>query len=146
MQLPKVPQGFRVGGVHCGIKPGSIKEDVTLIVTDRNAVAAGVYTQNLVFAAPVEIDRSRTPLDTARVVVVNSGNANACTGERGLADAQRMCEVAAEMCGARAEQALVMSTGVIGVFLPIETVVDGIKNCYRALGAMITHCCLPFVA
>lgn len=134
MQLPKVPRGFRLGGVHCGVKPGSTKEDLTLIVTDRNAVAAGVYTQNLVFAAPVEVDRSRTPLHTARVVVINSGNANACTGERGLEDAHRMCELAAAACEARAEQALVMSTGVIGVFLPIETIAAGIKKCSTALG------------
>ena len=134
MQYPRVPRGFRLGGVHCGIKQDAATEDLTLIVTDRNAIAAGVYTQNLVFAAPVAVDRTRTPSDTARIVVVNSGNANACTGERGLSDAQQMCEMAAAACGARAEQALVMSTGVIGVFLPLDKIAAGIKKCWGTLG------------
>ena len=134
MDVPKVPRGFRVGGVHCGIKKDPAKEDLALIVADRNSIAAGVYTQNLVFAAPVAVDRDRTPTDTARVVVINSGNANACTGERGLHDAREMCRIAAEACGARSEQALVMSTGVIGVFLPMEKVTAGIQFCALRIG------------
>jgi glutamate N-acetyltransferase/amino-acid N-acetyltransferase len=90
-------------------------------------VAAGGYTQNLVFAAPVALDRSRTPASDIRAVVINSGNANACTGERGFADAQVMAGVAAATCGARETQALVMSTGIIGAFLPMDKILPGIQ-------------------
>lgn len=130
-----LPRGFRFAGVHAGIKRNPAKEDVTLIVADEPAVAAGVYTQNLVYAAPVALDRERTPSDRIRCVVVNSGNANACTGERGLRDAHEMARLAAETCGASADQALVMSTGIIGEFLPMEKVAAGIAACSQKLGS-----------
>src|SRR5580692_10254843 len=90
-----VPQGYRLGSAYCGIKRNKSRPDLVLVVSDRPTVAAGVYTQNLVHAAPVALDRSRTPGDQFRVVVINSGNANACTGERGLADAKEMARLAA---------------------------------------------------
>ena len=101
-----VPQGFRLAGVYCGIKRNTSKLDLSLIVSDRPAVAAGVYTQNLVFAAPVALDRARTPSEQIRAVVINSGNANACTGERGLtrrrddgpAGGRRLCGAAGSRC------------------------------------------------
>lgn len=129
-----VPRGFRFAGVHCGIKTDAAKEDLTLVVADAAAVAAGVYTQNLVFAAPVAVDRERTPTAEARVVVVNSGNANACTGERGLADALEMTRLAATTCDAEPEQALVMSTGIIGQYLPMENIAAGIQAAAAKLG------------
>jgi glutamate N-acetyltransferase / amino-acid N-acetyltransferase len=129
-----VPRGFRLTGLRCGLKKDVTKLDLTLIVTDRPATAGGVYTQNRVFAAPVAWDRERTPSEAIRAVVVNSGNANACTGERGLADAREMARLAAETCGASAEQALVMSTGVIGQFLPMETIAAGISAAGEQLG------------
>lgn len=122
-----VPRGFRFSGVYAGIKQDPNKLDLALIVSDRPAAAAGVYTQNLVCAAPVRFDRARTPSGEMRVVAINSGNANACTGERGDRDAARMAELAAAACGARAEQALVLSTGVIGEFLPMEKIAAGIN-------------------
>ncbi|MCA9222850.1 MAG: bifunctional ornithine acetyltransferase/N-acetylglutamate synthase, partial [Planctomycetales bacterium] len=109
-------------GLRCGIKPAADKLDLTLIVADEDATAAGVYTQNLVYAAPVAIDRERTPSRRARAVVVNSGNANACTGQRGLDDARRMAQATAEAMGVEAEQVLVLSTGVIGQFLPMDKI------------------------
>jgi glutamate N-acetyltransferase / amino-acid N-acetyltransferase len=130
-----IPRGFQFAGVHAGIKRNPAKEDVTLIVADEPAVAAGVYTQNLVYAAPVAYDRQRTPSDQTRCVVVNSGNANACTGERGLRDAHEMARLAAEACGARPDQALVMSTGIIGEFLPMEKIAAGIAACAGKLAA-----------
>ena len=130
-----IPRGFKFAGVHAGIKRNPQKEDVTLIVADGPAVAAGVYTQNLVFAAPVALDRSRTPSGRIRCVVVNSGNANACTGERGLDDAYEMARMAADTCGASAEDALVMSTGIIGEFLPMEKIAAGIKAAAQRLGS-----------
>ena len=129
-----VPQGFRLAGVHAGVKRNPQKLDLTLVVSDRPATAAGVYTQNLVFAAPVKLDRGRTPCEQFRAVVINSGNANACTGERGDRDAARMAELAAGACGARADQALVLSTGVIGEFLPMEKNSAGITAASQKLG------------
>jgi glutamate N-acetyltransferase/amino-acid N-acetyltransferase len=122
-----VPLGYRLAGVHCGIKRDPQKEDLTLVVSDRPAVAAGVYTRNRVFAAPVAHNRARTPSDRIRAVVINSGNANACTGERGLADATEMARLAAKAAGGRADQGLVMSTGVIGHFLPMDKITAGIE-------------------
>jgi glutamate N-acetyltransferase/amino-acid N-acetyltransferase len=124
----ELPQGYRVAGVHSGIKRNPEKQDVSLVVSDRAATAAGVYTQNLVFAAPVGLDRARTPMAGARVIVVNSGNANACTGEQGDRDALEMARLAADAVGAKAEQALVLSTGVIGAFLPMEKIASGIRS------------------
>jgi glutamate N-acetyltransferase/amino-acid N-acetyltransferase len=129
-----IPRGFKFAGVHAGIKRNPVKEDVTLIVADAPAVAAGVYTQNLVYAAPVAYDRERTPSDKIRCVAVNSGNANACTGERGLNDAREMARLAAAACGATADEALVMSTGIIGEFLPMEKIASGINACAGKLG------------
>jgi glutamate N-acetyltransferase / amino-acid N-acetyltransferase len=130
-----IPRGFRLAGVHCGVKKNPSKEDLTLVVSDRPAVAAGVYTRNLVFAAPVALDRARTPADNIRAVVVNSGNANACTGDRGLADAKEMARLAAAACGADESQALVMSTGVIGQFLPMDKIAAGIQAASAKLAA-----------
>src|SRR3954469_25856382 len=130
-----IPLGFRFAGVHAGIKKNPNKEDLTLVHCPSGAVAAGVYTTNLVYAAPVALDRERTPSSDMRVVVVNSGNANACTGERGLADAREMARLAAEAVGAKQQQALVMSTGVIGHFLPMDKISTGVQAVASKLGA-----------
>lgn len=130
----RVPEGFRLAGLHCGLKRNASREDLSLVVSDLPAVAAGVYTSNLVFAAPVALDRSRTPGSGFRAVVINSGNANACTGERGLTDAREMARLAAAACGAAAEQALVLSTGIIGEFLPIEKIRAGLATIAGQLG------------
>lgn len=134
MPLPAVPQGFRLAGAACGIKSIPDREDVTLIVCDADAVAAGVYTTNLVHASAVALNRQKTPFDRFRAVVVNSGNANTCTGRRGEQDSLEMLSAAAEVCGAQPEQALVMSTGIIGVFLPMEKVRAGITAAASRLG------------
>ena len=130
-----IPLGFRFAGIHAGIKRNTSKEDLTLVHCPEGAAAAGVYTTNLVFAAPVAFDRERTPSADIRVVVVNSGNANACTGERGLADAREMAKLAATAVGADAKQALVMSTGVIGHFLPMDKVAAGVALAAPQLGS-----------
>jgi glutamate N-acetyltransferase/amino-acid N-acetyltransferase len=125
-----LPVGFRFAGVSAGIKTKPNTKDVVLIVSDGPCVAAGVYTTNQIVAAPVVLSRSRTPSSSFRGIVVNSGNANACTGEQGFRDAVRMTELAAsEVKGSNvsSDQFLVMSTGVIGRFLPMEKVEKGIK-------------------
>src|SRR6185295_2762050 len=130
----RVPRGFRVGGAYCGLKRNTSKLDVALVVSDVPAVAAGVYTQNLVFAAPVALNRGRTPGEGFRAVVINSGNANACTGDRGLRDAEEMARLAAAACEAQRDQALVLSTGIIGEFLALDKIASGIRECSKQLG------------
>lgn len=128
-----LPQGFRFSGVHCGIKSSSGKLDLSLVVSDVPAAAAGVYTQNLVFAAPVGWDRKLTPSGKIRAVVVNSGNANACTGAQGDRDTAEMARLTAATIEADAEQVLVLSTGVIGKFLPMQKISAGIIAAQQAL-------------
>src|SRR4051794_9631181 len=130
----RLPNGFRAAGVYSGVKRSEGKLDLSLVVSDRPAVAAGVYTKNLVCAAPVKIDRERTPSDSIRIVAINSGVANACTGEQGDADARQMAAWAAEAIGAQPEQALIMSTGVIGSMLPMDKIRAGIQAAAAQLG------------
>ena len=126
LPIPSLPKGFRVAGIHAGLKRNPTREDVALVVSDRPATAAGVYTTNLVCAAPVVYDRTRTPGEGFRAVAINSGNANACTGARGLSDTERMATVAGEQVGAAADAVLVLSTGVIGEFLPLAKIEKGL--------------------
>lgn len=132
--MPTLPQGFRAGGVYSGVKRKLDKLDLSLVVSDRPCVGVGVYTQNLVSAAPVNYDRSRTPSDRIRCVAINSGVANACTGEQGDHDAAQMAAYAAEACGARADEALVMSTGVIGDMLPLDKIRAALPKLAAELG------------
>ena len=129
-----LPKGFRAAGAYCGIKRNTSKKDISLVVADNDAVAVGVYTRNLVCAAPVVLDRQRTPGSNLRAVITNSGNANACTGEQGDADAAKMCELTAAALGCNPEQVLVMSTGIIGQPLPMDKIAAGIESAAAALG------------
>lgn len=129
-----VPKGFLLAGVHCRIKRDPHKQDLTLVMSETDASAAGVYTQNLVCAAPVQLDRTRTPSGRIRAVIICSGVANACTGERGLRDAEEMAKMAAAACAAESDQALVLSTGVIGSFLPMDRISQGIAAAAVKLG------------
>ena len=124
--------GVRAAGVHAGLKK-SEKKDVALIVTDAPAVAAGVFTKNSVTAAPVQVCRQHLADATAQAIIVNSGNANACTGELGMANAQQMAAVTAERLGLAANQVLVSSTGVIGQQLPMDIIANGIQLAADAL-------------
>jgi glutamate N-acetyltransferase/amino-acid N-acetyltransferase len=133
MDFP-IPEGFELAGVHCGIKKKTSREDLTLIHCRQPAVGVGVYTQNRFFAAPVAVDRERTPSDSIRAVVVNSGNANACTGERGRQDAESMTRLTADALGLAADQVLVMSTGIIGHYLPMDRIARGIESAAGRLG------------
>lgn len=135
METWHLARGYRYAGIHCGIRPDPDRLDLALLVSDGPARAAGAFTQNRVCAAPVQICRRRLPATEARGVVVCSGNANACTGRRGLDDAQRMTEAAAAALGTRAEQMLVCSTGVIGRHLPMDRIEPGIAAAARQLGA-----------
>ena len=121
------PAGFAAAGVACGIKDAA--NDLAIIASEAPCVAAGTFTTNRVKAAPVQITRRRIRQSaTVRAVVVNSGNANCCTGKRGLADALRMTELCGKMLGIRREDVLVASTGPIGKFLDMEAVEKGIRQ------------------
>src|SRR5665213_2610176 len=121
-------RGYRFAGVHSGIRPDPERLDLALVVSDRPAAAAGVFTQNRVRAAPVRVCQERLPADDVRGVIVCSGNANACTGPQGMADARRMTALAAQELGVREDQFLVASTGVIGRHLPMTQVEEGIRR------------------
>ncbi len=130
-----LPRGFRASGVHCGIKKNPSVLDLSLLISDLPAVAAGVFTTNLVHGAPVKVSRSRLPRSTARGVVINSGNANACTGDQGIADARWMTAETAAKLGCDENDILVCSTGVIGRFLPREKLSVGIPQAVEQLDA-----------
>lgn len=119
------PRGFVAGGVACGIKPQGL--DLGMLYCEVPAVSAAVFTQNAFRAAPLVVTEESLVRDgRLQMVVVNSGNANACTGERGLADARRVRRMAAERFGIAEHHVAVASTGVIGVFLPMENLERGI--------------------
>jgi glutamate N-acetyltransferase/amino-acid N-acetyltransferase len=126
--------GFRFAGVAAGVKKaGSDRLDVGLMVADAPAAIAGVFTRNRVKAAPVVISQERVRRGRSRAVVVNAGNANACTGASGRRDAMTMTRVAAEAIGASAADVCVASTGVIGQAMPMDRVTAGIEAAGQAL-------------
>ncbi len=127
-------KGFSAFGLRAGIKPGKTNRDMAMILSSCDAVTAGTFTRNLVKAAPVKWDRHITEdFETARVVVINSGIANACTGSRGYSDCEETAEFAAAELGLSKEQVFVASTGVIGAFLPMDVIKDGIKQLSKSL-------------
>jgi glutamate N-acetyltransferase/amino-acid N-acetyltransferase len=131
-----IPTGYRFAGIHCGLRadePG--RRDLALMVSDRPAAAAAVFTQNRVAAAPVRVSRERVPQAQCRGVVVCSGNANACTGAQGIADAERMATLAATQIGCLPDQMLVASTGVIGRMLPMAVFENGIPAAAAVLAS-----------
>jgi len=123
------PKGFRAAGVACGIKPSG-KLDLSLLVSDGAASAAGVFTTNLAKAAPVLLSQAHLERSggRARAMVINSGCANACTGADGVAHAKLMAEFASQAVGCDPSEVLVASTGVIGVKLDIEKVRRGVSD------------------
>jgi len=128
------PQGFRAAGVSAGIKSRGL--DLALLVSDPPATAAAVFTVNRAQAAPVLVSREHLQRSggTARAIVVNSGCANACTGDEGVQVARDMASETARLVGCPIEQVLVASTGVIGVALPIARVMTGLPIAFAALG------------
>jgi glutamate N-acetyltransferase/amino-acid N-acetyltransferase len=133
--IGQVP-GFRVSGVHAGLKPDGAL-DMALIVSDLPCVAAGVFTTNLVKAAPVMYDMEALHAAAGegfRAVVVNTRCANACTGDQGLLNARRMAELTAQTLNVDSQSVLVMSTGVIGMQLDMLRIEHGIHLAAGALG------------
>lgn len=141
------PQGFLAAGVFCDIKrlgtgKGSDKgnkRDLTLIVSKTEATVAGMFTTNQVCAAPVKVCVPRVAKGIAQAIVVNSGNANACTGRQGMRDALAMTAATEKALGIASGRALVGSTGRIGVVLPLKNVRAGIHAAAEQLGATPEH-------
>ena len=137
------PRGFVAGAVFCDIKrlgtgKGSNKgrkRDLALILSEVPATVAGMFTTNQVCAAPVKVCAGRVRRGVARALVVNSGNANACTGTQGLADAREMTAVVAEQFGIREQEVFVGSTGRIGVLMPMANVREGIVAASRVVNS-----------
>lgn len=127
------PKGFKAAGVQAGIKKSG-KHDVAVIYSTIPASVAGVFTKNTMAAAPVAVSRLALESGVASAIVVNSGCANACTGEQGLQDAMAMTKLTAELLSIPKEDVLVASTGIIGVTLPMEKVTAGIKAAVAELG------------
>jgi glutamate N-acetyltransferase/amino-acid N-acetyltransferase len=132
-----VPAGFRAAAVKSGIKPsGGL--DLAVFAADRTCVAAGTFTLNRVAAAPVQWCRSLLPSDRIRAVVVNAGNANAATGEQGLANVGRTADAVARLLGCPgSDEVLVASTGVIGRQLPIERMESSLPDAIATLDSSV---------
>jgi glutamate N-acetyltransferase / amino-acid N-acetyltransferase len=128
----KKPKGFKAAGISCGIKKGR-QRDLALIVSETPCAAAGYFTKNKFAAAPVELCRKHLEMGSARALIINSGCANACTGEKGLDDAVKMAKFAAEATGCAENDILVSSTGVIGAYLPMKKIEKGVSRAARNL-------------
>ncbi len=130
------PAGFVAGAVACGVKdPKSTRLDLGILHSLEPTVAAATFTSNRVKAAPVRLSQTHFRNDDVQAMVVNSGNANACTGLRGLEDAKAMAKATASALGLRQQQIAVCSTGIIGVPLPVDRVLAGIPGLAGALDA-----------
>ncbi len=130
------PAGFQAGGVHAGLRRSG-KRDLALFLCPKGAAAAGVFTQNLLRAAPVEISERhlKATLGRAKAIVINSAYANAATGEEGFRRAERMAAAVSERFDAPIKETLIASTGVIGPQLPIEQIVNGLDALDTAISA-----------
>ncbi len=126
------PRGFRASGIHCGVKAD--QPDLALIVSDAPASAAGMFTTNKMRSAPVIQNEIKLASGRAQAMIINSGNANACTGRRGVDDARIMGASAAAALGIPEALVLVASTGVIGRPLPIEKITAATPRLVAALG------------
>lgn len=132
------PQGFQVGGLHCGLKKTE-RNDLGVIVCDVLANAAAVYTTNLFQAAPLQVTRESLAHGTLRAVVANSGNANACTGKQGEQDAYTMRAQTAQYLGVHEHEVAVASTGVIGELLKMDRLSAGITRLPAHIGKTEEH-------
>ena len=127
--------GMRAAGISAGFRKNPQRKDMALVVADKTSVCAATFTQNRFCAAPVQVSRARAASGHARAVVLNSGNANAATGEPGLRCAEKACALVAQVLNCDEQDVLVASTGVIGVQLPFEPYVKGVPAIVDALAA-----------
>ena len=126
------PEGFLASGLFSGIKKAG-KADLALLASETECLAAGLFTTNRIKAAPVVLSQRRIRSGSANAIVINSGNANACTGESGMQDALRITEKVSQFLTCNSRKVLCASTGVIGRPLPIESVLDAIPKLVEKL-------------
>jgi glutamate N-acetyltransferase/amino-acid N-acetyltransferase len=126
------PKGFKTNGIACGIKESG-KKDLAIIFSEKPACAAGCFTMNKVQAAPVLVSKEHIKNGIIQSVVINSGNANACTGKEGLKNSALMAEVTADELKIDSDNVIVASTGIIGVQLPVNKIEQGIKDVVKTL-------------
>lgn len=129
------PKGFQVAALHCGLKTENLK-DLAVVFSENPCQVAAAFTTNKVKAAPVLYDQQIVQAGKAvRAVVVNAGNANACTGSEGMRHTQQMAKATSQLFAGNADEVLVLSTGVIGVPLPIDSLLTGIEEGGRKLSS-----------
>lgn len=126
------PRGFKAAGISCGIKKEG-RKDLALIYSEVLAKAAAVFTTNQIKAAPLKVSAEHIKDERAQAVIINSGCANAATGEKGIKDAEVMTQTTAKILGLEKENVLVTSTGTIGTFLPMDKIIKGIKEAKEKL-------------
>lgn len=128
------PKGFRAGAISCGIKNvQATRLDLSLIVSDLPTVTEGCFTTNRVKAAPVRVSQQHVKVSDIRAIVANSGNANACTGPQGIADAKATTKAVADKLGIKMRQVLVNSTGIIGMTMPMDRILPRVGDLVNSL-------------
>ena len=129
------PQGFQASGIHCGLRKNKTKKDLALILADKKCNTAAIYTTNKVFGAPITVTREHLKDGLAQAVICNSGNANTCNPD-GVEKANAMCKALAEQLHIAENDVVVASTGVIGMPLPLEPIINGIPALCNSLGRL----------
>ncbi len=125
-------KGFKASGIHCGIRKNKTKKDLSLIISDKKAVAAATYTTNLVKGAPLTVTKANIADGYAQAIICNSGNANTCNAN-GIEIAEGMCELVEKHTGINAKDVIVASTGVIGQPLDITPIANGMAELTKEL-------------
>ena len=127
------PKGFKAASVRAGIKESRKRDDLTLLVSDTPATIAGTFTSNRVKAAPVHLCERHLIWGQAQAVIINAGCANACTGDQGIADAEKMVELTAQTLGIAKNLVFVCSTGTIGIPLPMNKIESALPGLAKAV-------------
>ena len=133
------PKGFKAGSVHCGLKRDKRNHDIGIIFSEQPCKTAALFTTNQIVAAPIKLSRDVVKNGKAHAIVVNSGNANACTGKKGEKDAETMALLTSRHLNIKPDEVLVASTGIIGHHLPMAKIKSGISNSAECLGNKNTH-------
>ncbi len=133
------PRGFQAGATYCGIKTAKDSLDLGIILSEHPSTGAALFTTNQIYAAPVKLSRKNVQKGHIRAFVINSGNANACTGAQGYKDAEEMARIAAKYLKISGDEILVASTGIIGRPLPMDKISSGIRSAVASLGNTPAH-------
>jgi glutamate N-acetyltransferase / amino-acid N-acetyltransferase len=133
------PKGFKAGSVHCGLKRDKRNHDIGIIFSEQSCKTAALFTTNQIVAAPIKLSRKVVKNGKTHAIVVNSGNANACTGKKGEKDAESMALLTSGHLNIKPDEVLVASTGIIGHHLPMANIKSGISKSAECLGDKNSH-------